>query len=191
MKNFIKLLTLVLVVLVALPDDAVAQRKKNSKKSDFDLKEKLWYGGGFGLGFGGSQFESQFFVGVSPMVGYKITPWLSAGPRLDFNYVLYRVQFTQSVESYNIFSYGIGPFLRAKTNFKLFGHFEYQINLVDVPDGINYIYNKEAAYIGLGYNDSGSRNIWGYEIYVVYDVLAPQNTVRLPIDIRFGLTYNF
>lgn len=192
MKDIFKIVVLIVAIIFVLPEDAQAQRKKSSrKKNDFELKEKLWYGGGFNLGFGGNQFQSSFLIGISPMVGYKITPWLSAGPRLDFNYELLRVQNFNSVESYNIFTYGVGPFMRVKTNFKLFGHLEYQLNFVDKPDEVNVIYNKEAAYVGIGYNDSGARSIWGYEIYLVYDVLAPQDVVRLPIDFRFGLTYNF
>ncbi|MGK0363338.1 MAG: hypothetical protein ACI85O_000383 [Saprospiraceae bacterium] len=67
-------------------------KKKKSSKTDeyFDdsgnWTQKLWYGAGGTLGFSGGQGASLFQIGISPMVGYKLTPWLSAGPRLSVVY---------------------------------------------------------------------------------------------------------
>jgi hypothetical protein len=200
MKQIIRIAFLLLVVAIAFPNEAQAQRKKkksSKSESSFDLKKQLWYGGGFILGFGSYQNQfsipaSSFQVGVSPMVGYKITPWLSAGPRLDFTYSNERIG-NPAFAKYNGFLYGVGPFIRAKTNFKVFGHFEYQLLFLTEKEkntGEKRSDSTERAFIGVGYNDTAPRGLWGYEIYVTYDVLAPTDG-PIPLGYRFGITYNF
>ena len=42
---------------------------------------------------------------------------------------------------------------------------------------------------GAGYSDGNG--VWGYEISLLYNVLQEENTLSLPLDFRFGITYNF
>lgn len=217
MKNVFKISILILIALFMMPEDMDAQnygkrRKKKKKKkktekvderrsSGFDWKEKLWFGAGGTLGFGGNELGNTFAIGISPMVGYKFTPWLSAGPRLEANVVSGRFNVsTNEILKLNEFDYGAGVFARARTPFGLYGHIEYFVRSDEQWDGgfpadgnklPTFRENVTAAYVGAGYNSQNGFSKWGYEIQLNYNLLAPENTVNLPIDLRFGLTYNF
>lgn len=211
MKYLVKTGILILLILLCIPDDAAAQRSRKKKKKKKETTEKvefarqLWYGGGFGLSFfsqglGGGLDGNNFAVGLSPMAGYKILPWLSVGPRLEVEYITGRYRFFGAGQVYklNAFSYAAGPFLRAKTPINIFGHFEYQFRNEVFLTGEITIDNKlktvrqsrDAFYLGAGYH-AGSPGGWGYEMGLYYDVLAPDNSTDIPIQYRFGITYNF
>ena len=91
--------TTVFILLVSFMTTSFvqAQRSINSKnkttkeKTDRSMfwREKLWYGGGINLGFSQGPDLSLFNFGLSPIVGYKITPELSVGPRIDYDYSYY------------------------------------------------------------------------------------------------------
>lgn len=155
------------------------------------LKERLWYGGNVALGFSGNNIESVFLIGLAPMVGYKITPNFSVGPRVDFNYTYYKRQVFGPVISYNLYSGGIGPFARYKFFNILFLHTEYQIEWAQFPS-LNFDGTKETQifnnlFVGLGYNAGGG------EILILYNLFdqTSRNTLGMPISIRFGFTINF
>lgn len=45
------------------------------------------------------------------------------------------------------------------------------------------------VYVGVGYNDGNG--IWGYDIYLFYNILVLENSFGLFIEFCFGLIYNF
>jgi len=225
MKKLVRISLLLLIALFMMPEDADAQRRRKRKKkkkkkkteqtSDYRLQDHLWYGAGGTLNFANSQFGNEFVIGLTPMVGYKVTPWLSAGPRLELTYNTGRFDIGNIV-GYNAVDYGAGLFARAKSPFGIYLHTEYfvlndqclsdgDICQVESPNNfrgerldpeddtrlLTKRVNRDAAYIGLGYNSQNGFSKWGYEIQLNYNVLAPENSVNLPIDLRFGLTYNF
>ncbi len=220
MKNVLKITLLLLVALMMMPDDAMAQRRKKKKKkkkteqkmdSGFQWQRDLWFGAGGTLNFGGNNFAREFIIGITPMVGYKVTPWLSAGPRFEVTYNTGRYDLGNGeITTLNMVDYGAGLFARAKSPFGIYAHVEYFVQGDEFPlntAGTRLIGNDlpsidlngkietdresiDAAFIGLGYNSSGFSK-WGYEIQLNYNVLAPEDTVNLPIDLRFGVTYNF
>ena len=125
--------------------EAAKKEKAQKKNSDdeystddyFDdkggFKHKLWYGGMFNFSIASSQFGgSQMLIGLSPMVGYKITDFLSVGPRVSMDYIEFFIEGTNP----RVMLWGIGPFARGKITESLFAHLEYQIkassNLNDV-----------------------------------------------------------
>jgi len=228
MKNVLRISVLVLIALFMLPGDADAQRygkkkkkKKKKKKTEqksensINFQDRLWYGAGGTLNFGGTNTQSEFTIGLSPMVGYKFNNWFSAGPRIETAYTSGRVDFGFSnIVTYTQFDYAGGLFARAKSPFGIYAHTEYLVRsdqcLTD-QNGICSIENpsrfgniqittddeletkrltRDSYYIGLGYNSSGFSK-FGYEIQLNYDLLVPSGTVNLPIEIRAGLTYNF
>ena len=105
MKRILQLSFMIVTLLLCFNVDSYAQygygkkkkKKKKVEKNDeyFDesggLGHKLWYGGGFNLGFSGNSFQSLFQIGISPMVGYKITEEFSVGPRASVQYNYFRV----------------------------------------------------------------------------------------------------
>lgn len=198
------LLGLMILGLVAIcQTDIYAQRgkKKSSKNEEYfddrgGFKHRLWYGGGFSLGFASDQFTSLFQVGVSPMVGYKVIGDLSVGPRVSVLYNNFRVRlFGNEVESANPVSWAVGAFTRYKFLNFLFAHAEYELeNRAFVQtDGFTVDVLRQQrnnAYLGLGYNGS-SGSLWGFEILLLYNVNLPNDAIESPFDIRAGVTYNF
>jgi hypothetical protein len=199
------LLIVLFSFLIALPE-ADAQRRGKKKRRDkepqaevISLKERLWYGGGFILGFnsfgGGVTAQNAFLIGVSPMVGYKVTDKLSFGPRVELNFQTARYQFGNDVLSNNTLNWGMGGFGRHKFFDVLFAHVEYGYFNYEVVEGVDidneFLTRRESEnqfLLGLGYN---SGYPWGTEISILYDILAPEDTVQLPIVFRFGITYKF
>lgn len=205
MKRILQLSLLLFVLLLTFQVDGFSQGKK--KKSDTDkyfdesgnFASKLWYGGGFTLGFSGNNFESVFQFGLSPIVGYKITENFSVGPRASLVYIFYKAETgtIDGVESANLFNYGIGAFARYKIARTIFAHVEYGFDNEVSTLGYNSISREwevnrrlnNNAYIGGGYNDGNG--VWGYEIYLLYNLIQDDTSLNLPFDIRFGVTYNF
>ena len=197
-NNILKISTFLLIFLLGWSYTADAQ-KRTKKKSDVDEyfdeggfgPHKFWFGGGIGLGFSGGNVQSQFNFSISPMVGYKITPELSVGPRLELDYAHARFATSAtSSEKYNIFNYGIGGFARYKIFQQFFLHGEYQIESRANPIGGGETIrgSRDNFYVGAGYSSGGG--LVGYEISLLWNLLE-EGTVDLPLDYRIAFTYNF
>lgn len=202
-QSFLKvsqLLFMTLLLLFSISIEADAQRSKKSRNNSTDEyfdesgigAHRFWYGGGLGLGFSGGNINSRFDVSLSPMVGYKITPEFSVGPRIEVSYTHYRERFSPNdVFKANLISYGVGVFGRYKLFNQFFGHAEYQIE--SRQDPINFNGDKirtrfDNFYLGIGYTSGG---LVGYEISLLYNLTEEDNRVDLPLDYRLAFTYNF
>ncbi len=205
MKYSYKLIIL-LFILGVLNGGLYAQAKKKtnskSKKAKTESnfwQDDMWYGGGLNLQFYttylGSYPGNVFEFGISPIAGYKIKKWWSVGPRLEFSYVGGRFDVVGDIYKLRGTNYGFGAFTRAKFLGFLFAHVEYSRistllitgNIVDDKIETDRKF-RDHFYTGLGYNPSESLS---YEIYLLFDWLAPEDSVDLPIQFRAGLTYNF
>jgi len=153
------------------------------------FQDNLWYGGNVMLVFQGGQFSSLFSIGVAPMVGYKITPEFSIGPRVEFIYYNFRQTVSPSrVDKFNLYSGGIGPFARYKVFRSLFIHTEYQYELSqDISaSGDKFTRSFNNLFGGIGYNENGA------EILVLYNFIrSNRNLWDSPISFRFGFTLYF
>lgn len=144
------------------------------------------------MGFNNSQNFRQFFIGLAPMVGYKITDAWSIGPRIDLSYTHIRLETPgRGVEKVNDFNVGAAVFTRYKVFTNFFAHVE--TGIINIPSLVrdqagNLITvdeQRQTMLIGLGYTAGGG------EIVLLYDLNAPDDSVELPIDFRFGFNYNF
>ncbi|NJK84517.1 MAG: hypothetical protein HC912_12720 [Saprospiraceae bacterium] len=148
-------------------------------------------------------------LGISPMVGIKVFEQndnLSIGPRVSLEYSYFRGQGTDgNSHSVQPISYAVSAFTRYKVLTNFFAHLEIQQEnrqlISTVSNGFtNFLVIgidgepitereiRQNAYIGAGYTSGG---LLAYEIMVLYNVLEPENSLRLPFDIRFGFTYKF
>jgi len=199
-SRILKLGTFLLIFLVGFSYTADAQ-KRSKKKSDVDEyfdedgfgPHRLWYGGGVGLGFNGGAGQSQFQFSISPMVGYKITPNFSIGPRAELEYAQLRRQVggQTTADKFNFWNFGIGGFARHKILQQFFVHAEYQIESRTVAfeaNGDPIRGGRDNFYIGGGY--SSGAGLFGYEISILWNIFD-DGTVDLPIDYRVAFTYNF
>lgn len=222
MKKILKITMLLLACLciVGVTDvDAQYGKKKKKKKKEkvednddyFDesggkFVDKLWYGGGFNLGYNGGNNRSAFNFGISPMVGYKVTDRLSFGPRAAILYSAIRDRdvFGQVNRGKSV-NYGLGVFGRMKIFQSLFLHTEYSAlneafylvdgrgDLIVEPGTQKLATTREISnnfYVGGGYFSGGGGGL-GYEFLLLYNVLAPDDVVEQPIEIRVGFTWGF
>jgi hypothetical protein len=173
------------------PSNQRAEAVPKEPRNKSALMNDLWFGGGFNLGFSGNQFESLFGIGISPMVGYKITPDFSVGPRIVYSYQYYAFQDFSTKQKFNLHSFGIGPFARFKIFNAIFLHGEYLIESRQFAfrSGPNFDKATEiidSFYLGLGYNTGGT------ELLLLYNFLNNNRQfLSSPFDFRFGFTYNF
>ncbi|MBP6185924.1 MAG: hypothetical protein KA479_13355 [Saprospiraceae bacterium] len=192
---------MVVMLLLAGADAAMAQPRERPMPKT--LKDNLWYGGSFGLGLAGSQGFTQFNLGIFPMVGYKIIPWFSVGPRLGFDYNYYKgTSVLGKPASTNVFSFYGGAFMRAKIYWGVFAQGEYGVDLGKFPEVDQFgrlnvdVNNKvikrqvtrESGLVGLGYNSGGK---FASEILLLYNLLEPDDSQFSPWNYRLGFTYNF
>ncbi len=183
-------------LLVFMSQQAIAQisvTSTNRGVQENRFASRLWYGGGFVLGFAGGNQESLFQLGAAPMVGYKIFEEFSIGPRVSLVYSHYRVNLGFDVEKANTVSWSAGAFTRYKLLRNIFAHAEFEFENTPVYTFTNLgleVLRRERNnfYIGAGYNSGG---VWGYEIMVLYNTLAPENDINPPFSFRVGFTHNF
>lgn len=174
------------------------------------IMDDLWFGGNLLLNFSGNGNYNIFQLGVTPMVGYKLSDHFSVGPRLGVIYQNIRGeaidQFTGEIrnENANLTEYVFGFFGRAKFFQTFFLHLEAEYRnteyvlaqsgrLIYLPDEDKVWTIRESDFspiAGLGYNSSiGS--LWGYEMMIFYRFNIADDDPRSPFDLRFGVTYNF
>lgn len=94
------------------------QRAAPDKKDTRPLRDRLWFGGGVNLSFG-----TVTFLGVSPLVGYKIDEqgkW-SAGLGANYNYI----SDNRYTPAYQTSTYGGSLFTRYRVVPQLYLHAEY------------------------------------------------------------------
>lgn len=86
------------LLLAALALTVRAQDEEGEEpKKGFD-KEKLFYGGNFGLGFGSTQTS----INISPQVGYRFNKYLAAGAGVNFVYASYKYEWLGYRENYGV-----------------------------------------------------------------------------------------
>lgn len=105
---------------------AQEEPKENTEveaKEKSQFLDKLFVGGGFGVGFG-----TYTYVNISPIIGYRITPKLSVGLRLMYQYTTFDyfdVQ-QQRTKKYQGNDLGIGGFARFVVYGPLYLQAEYE-----------------------------------------------------------------
>ena len=165
------------------------------EKEPSEFAERLWYGGGFNLGFSSSGFGgfriSQFLLGVSPQVGYKLAEPFSVGPRASIQYA----NFSTNGDNASAVTWSAGVFSRYKLFWQIFAQLEYEYEdeaFVTLGNGleVSRIQNNN-VYIGGGYNSTLGPRSFGYEVLLLYNTTEDPVGFDSPIQFRFGFTYNF
>ncbi len=192
-------LILFTLALLATAHSAFAQKNRRPTESrtgkEYSLKDNLWYGGFFGLGFGGGVGSSAFGINLSPMVGYKILPPLSVGPRVGVGYTYQKIQ---GVRAFNLFDTEVAVFARLHVfqGFFLHGEIGTRSDQYIETNGIDFTKTSRTRPLqvaGIGYNFSGGRGGFGQEIAILYDFFIGNdiNSFENPWQYRFAITYGF
>ena len=96
-----------------------AQEEQGTRPGFLD---RIYVGGGFGAGFG-----DYTFVSVSPIIGYMITPKLSAGVRLTYQYTTFDYYYSNGrKDKYSGNDYGASIFARQMLFGPVFLQAEYE-----------------------------------------------------------------
>ena len=132
------------------------------------LSEKIYYGGNIGLSFG-----SYTMIGIYPLIAYKMTPKLSIGAKIAYEYI----QDKRYSETYSTSNYGASIFTRYRVLRPLYLHVEFA--------GLNYeLYdilgesNREwipFLFVGAGYSQPIGKNTW-LNVQILFDVLQNEKS---------------
>lgn len=112
------------------------QPSGDKSKDDFKNSNRFYVGGG--IGFGISSYST--FIGLTPVIAYRVSPSVDVGARFTYTYNRYTDSYTNEKYSFNDF--GIGAFGRYYLFFfnDLFIHGEYE--------ALNYEYiDQSSTYV--------------------------------------------
>lgn len=118
---------LIFSLIIAVAALQVKAQDEEEPQKGFD-KEKLFFGGTFGLGFGSNQTS----IIISPQVGYRFNNYLAAGAGINFNYYSYKYEWLQMKQ--NIGVVGLNIFGRV---------YPIQYIVLQLQPELNYIWGKE------------------------------------------------
>jgi hypothetical protein len=187
-QRFLIGINLLLCLFLSLP--SIQAQRKDKKDGDNSFTSKLWYGGGLQLGGGSFGGSNVFTFGVSPMVGYKILPFLSVGPRASFAISSIKEPGFKATSLYNV---ELGAFLRVKAFRGFFLQGELSNEWVQNPIGFGEKENltRFNQYVGVGYNFGNGG--WGQEIGIFYNFAIANdiNSFQNPIGYRIAFTNRF
>jgi len=156
--------------------------------------DKIFVGGGFGAGFG-----DYTFINVSPIIGYRITPRLSSGIRLMYQYTTYDYYFGGDKIKFEGSDYGAGLFARflVKGPFFLQAEYEY-LNYEDVYfDGSSVRSSFDSFMAGGGISQpiGGKAFFFLTALYNFSYNNISSNNYRVPYNspwvLRVGITAGF
>jgi hypothetical protein len=170
------------------------QSKEERTKTTNSQEKRFWFGGSLPLSlglFGGTQLQ----LGASPMLGYKLTPQLSLGPRVGFLYNFFSVRTSNgTVDRAQPINWHAGFFARYKAFRTIFFQAEYEFeNQAQVLSNGSQLevfrINQSNTYIGAGL--SQGQGVFKSEIMILYNLTPNANSLASPLVPRFGLTWHF
>jgi hypothetical protein len=173
--------------------NSFAQEEKAERPS---LKDRLFFGGGLGAGFG-----DYTYVNVTPMIGYRVTPKLSVGLNLTYQYTTFDYYYANGrKETFNGSDYGVGVFARQMLFGPIFLQAEYEyLNYAGLyNDGSEYrsTFNSFMAGGGISQPLGGRAFVFITVLYnFSYANYNSYNSIRTPYDnpivVRIGITAGF
>jgi len=155
------------------PDSTAGQQKENKSSGP----SKWYYGGNVGFSFWGDYF----YLGVNPLVGYKVTPQLSLGAKVGYAYI--------SDDRYNPFpalktsNYGASIFTRYRIIPQIYAHAEFAYWSYEQISSYNTTqntYNTERNWVpylllGGGFSQNIGPNVWAFA-EILFDVINDENS---------------
>ena len=148
-------------------ETTMPNKKTSASKSQKSIKDNIFYGGYINLSFG-----SYTVIGIEPMVGYKLTPKLSTGVKVRYNYI----QDDRYAKSYTTSTYGGSIFGRYLVNPKFYAQaeaasysYEYYLNGGSEREWVPFL------LMGGGFIQPLSERTW-LNIEILFDVLQDEKS---------------
>jgi len=175
MKHFLLVLffTFTSLSLAQQIDSATVKEETKPETTQPVSKENRWYYGGT-VGF--SFWNDYTYIGIYPLVGYKVTPQFSIGGKIGYSYYNYH---NTDLSTNN---YGGSVFTRYRVipQFYLHAEFVYFSYEQQTYDLQTRQYGTERNWVpfillGGGLSQSIGQNVWAY-VEVLFDVLQDDNS---------------
>ena len=153
------------------------------------IRDRMFFGGGFGLNFS-SYYD---FFSISPIVGYKVTDKLAGGLMFQYRFTKYKA-YTPNIKTND---YGVSPFLRYNVFGPIFLHTEYEYLNYEFPitptESQRISFNSFLA--GGGFFQPLGRNA-GFYAMALYNFSYKSNysspqAYNSPWVLRVGITAGF
>ena len=146
-------------------ETTIPTKKTSASKSQKSIKDNIFYGGYINLSFG-----SYTVIGIEPMVGYKLTPKLSTGVKVRYNYI----QDDRYAKSYTTSTYGGSIFGRYLVTSKFYAQAEaasysYEYYLSGEREWVPFL------LMGGGFTQPLSERTW-LNIEILFDVLQDEKS---------------
>jgi hypothetical protein len=174
-------------LLVFLSMQAFAQWGEEEMSDKPPFKERIFFGGGIGGGFG----STVDYVSVSPIIGYKLTEKLVPGISLMYRYTNNKY-YTPHISTSD---YGISPYLRYMVGNGIFLHTEYEYLNYEYPitptETVRKGYTSFLA--GGGFFQPIGRHA-GFYATILYNFSYSNNgyyPYSSPVIYRMGITAGF
>lgn len=138
---------------------------------------KWYYGGNIGFSF----WNDYFYLGVYPLVGYKVTPKLSLGAKVGYAYI--SDDRYEPFPALNTSNYGGSLFSRFRVIPQIYLHAEFAYWSYENISSFNLeenSYNTERYWIpylllGGGFSQQLGPNTWAF-VEVLFDVIQDDNS---------------
>jgi hypothetical protein len=180
MKQFVVLILLICssISFAQVTDSVKTEENKTEVSKNTNTGVSKWYyGGNIGFSFWGDYF----YLGVYPLVGYKVTPQLSLGAKIGYAYI--------SDNRYDPFpalktsNYGASVFTRYRIIPQLYAHAEFAYWSYENITSFNTVqntYNTERFWVpylllGGGFSQNIGPNVWAFA-EVLFDVINDENS---------------
>ena len=190
-------------------------RSSQNELSDLRFQDRLWYGAGGTLGFQGGNGQSFTQIGLTPQVGYKITDWLSAGPRIGATLALVKSfailggSVDPDARRYSTIDYTVGGFVRGRYR-QFYVQTEYNVlsvefaprfaignfqTAVEVDPNTNDVLTRRVSdtqlQIGAGYAPQTGGGI-GTDIGIFYNLFDDVRSINTSaVEFRVQLTFRY
>ena len=146
-------------------ETTIPTKKTSASKSQKSIKDNIFYGGYINLSFG-----SYTVIGIEPMVGYKLTPKLSIGVKVRYDYIRddrYTTTRTTSTYGGSIFGrYLVTPKFYAQAEAASYSY-EYYLN--GEREWVPFL------FMGGGFIQPLSERTW-LNIEILFDVLQDEKS---------------
>ncbi|MBT8378677.1 MAG: hypothetical protein KJN64_05575 [Ignavibacteria bacterium] len=155
-------------------------------------QSKVYYGGNVGFRF----WNNYFYLGVFPLVGYKVTPKFSVGGKIGYAYI----SDSRYNPSFNSSNYGGSIFTRYRIIPQIYVHAEYMYFSYERITSLNVSgnsYNTDRFWVpflllGGGFSQMVGPNVWVFA-EVLFDVINDPNSPYKSGDpfVSFGAGVGF
>jgi hypothetical protein len=190
------LLLIILPISFLLAEGGIENSEKESSSIYNPFKppaaqSKVYYGGNVGFRF----WNNYFYLGVYPLVGYKVTPKFSVGGKLGYAYI----SDSRYDPTFNTSNYGGSVFTRYRIIPQIYLHGEFMYFSYErvTSFNANNTYNTERFWVpflllGGGVSQMVSPGVWVFA-EVLFDVINDPNSPYKSGDpfVSFGVGVGF